>query len=974
MNKGIKGRMNLTRRSFIKTAAATIAASGLIAQTAPMALAASDGSANDALSVKRVRTCCRGCGKMECGVWVTVENGRAVKVEGDASAFQSGGNCCTKSQASVQAAYHPDRLQYPLKRTNPRDADDPGWERVTWDEALETMGSIYTEVLEKHGSNSICTMAGTSRVWTMQPYGAYKGLFRTSNGIVPWQVCKGPRHFATYMQSAFAYSWQATVDMPRVMVRWGAATEISNYDDSCRTTEDALQNADCYILVDPRLTNTAKEADIWQHLYPQTDAALALSWANVIIENDLYDELMVKKWTDAPFLVCEDVEPSGPFAFKVWSVGQLIQRPDGSYEGMYEVKTQLLKESDLVVGGSKNRFMVWDSINNRLTYYDAEACVWEGQTFQTPTKGHEAQQEHLYPGVAQGWVPDETGFTQEDGFATEIDPAIYGEFAVTLKDGTTSKVRPVWEFFCERCADYSPEKAEAITHVAADDIVKAATTYATRIDPETGYGNGGIGYMLAIEHGCNSIQNSRIFDDLAAITGNWDTPGGNRGATKTAMAEYQYQFAQDSMNTENYVGDDDIMSKIAGGERFPLLKWWQWWADANTAYEMMVTGDPYPIVAGICESGDFMNMGNSLYNWDALNNLEFFAVVDLWHTPLSGKADILLPCFHWLEATAPRPSQGSSGAFGATIKCIDPPGECRYDPIISRDLHKAMGVPYSTIPGIDPYPDLETMLDYSIPKANMSWAEFQEDFEKNGWWDCKARFPGLWGMYRRYEMGLVRPDGRQGLNTPTGKIEIWSTIMETFYPEKSDILPDYREAPQSRVARPDLEEEYPFIVNTGRRIPTYFHSEHRQLPWCRELWPAPRMEMNPADAEKLGLGQGDWAWIENENGKIRQTVDLYHGIEPGIVNCEHQWWFPELEQASRGFELTGVNCLVPRNDQDRHCGSSYLRAYPAKIYKATPENSPFGNPVPCGDDGTEIIYRASDERLKEWLPDYEGRD
>ena len=59
--------------------------------------------------------------------------------------------------------------------------------------------------------------------------------------------------------------------------------------------------------------------------------------------------------------------------------------------------------------------------------------------------------------------------------------------------------------------------------------------------------------------------------------------------------------------------------------------------------------------------------------------------------------------------------------------------------------------------------------------------------------------------------------------------------------------------------------------------------------------------------------------------------------------------------------------------QDPFCGSSQLRAYPVKIYKATPENSPFGNPVPCDDDGTPIITSADDPRLQEWKPDYEGR-
>ncbi|MBQ6586938.1 MAG: hypothetical protein IJH83_09085, partial [Coriobacteriales bacterium] len=105
-------------------------------------------------------------------------------------------------------------------------------------------------------------------------------------------------------------------------------------------------------------------------------------------------------------------------------------------------------------------------------------------------------------------------------------------------------------------------------------------------------------------------------------------------------------------------------------------------------------------------------------------------------------------------------------------------------------------------------------------------------------------------------------------------------------------------------------------------------------------------------------------------------VDIYPGIKKGYINCEHQWWFPELEQSGRGFQLCQINCLVPtyHEAQCRICGSGYLRGYAVKVYKATPENSPFGNPVPCGEDGTEIIHDCSDQRLKDWaVLDYEGR-
>ena len=115
----------------------------------------------------------------------------------------------------------------------------------------------------------------------------------------------------------------------------------------------------------------------------------------------------------------------------------------------------------------------------------------------------------------------------------------------------------------------------------------------------------------------------------------------------------------------------------------------------------------------------------------------------------------------------------------------------------------------------------------------------------------------------------------------------------------------------SPVADPDLfEDDNSFLATTGRRIPVYFHNEHRQLPWCRELWPVPRIEINPEDAERIGVEQGDWVWIETKERKIREVVDLYHGIAPGVVNLEHQWWFPELKQADKGFALCGVQLLA----------------------------------------------------------------
>ena len=272
-------------------------------------------------------------------------------------------------------------------------------------------------------------------------------------------------------------------------------------------------------------TNMGKEADFQLHLRPGTDGAMALAWTNVIIENNLYDELFTKKWTNGPFLVCEDMEPTG------WTeASPIVMTP-------FELKTHLLKESDLLEDGSPKRFMVWDNLAGRLTYFDSETGFWEGEEWTKPTAGKEASQENLAPGFHQGFVIDPTPFDPE------IDPALFGEFEVTLKDGSTHKVQPVFQKYADRCAEYTPEVAEEITGVPADQIRAAAMAYGTPLHPEKGYGNGGIQYMLATEHANTAIQNVRALDYLTAITGNYDTPGGQRASTRAPIEGGQMGFA-----------------------------------------------------------------------------------------------------------------------------------------------------------------------------------------------------------------------------------------------------------------------------------------------------------------------------------------------------------------------------------------------------------------------------------------------
>ena len=152
------GKLNMTRRSFVKTAAVSAAVAAVAGAASPTAaLAENENAAATESAVTRIRSCCRGCGKVECGVWVYVQDGKVIRTEGDEDCFLTMGNHCSKGQASIQAAYHPDRIKYPMKRTNPKGDDDPGWVRISWDEAYQTIADNILEITEKYGNESTFT-------------------------------------------------------------------------------------------------------------------------------------------------------------------------------------------------------------------------------------------------------------------------------------------------------------------------------------------------------------------------------------------------------------------------------------------------------------------------------------------------------------------------------------------------------------------------------------------------------------------------------------------------------------------------------------------------------------------------------------------------------------------------------------------------------------------------------------------------
>lgn len=248
------------------------------------------------LKPNEYRCACRGC-HGGCIHILTVEDGKVVKVRPDPDAPLSRGHACGKGMTIIEQMYHPDRLLHPLKRVGERGSGK--WQQITWDEALDTIAQKLTALSEDYGPECISTITGTGRhhIGYMWRFADAIGTpnVATAGGI----ICLGPRRNAGFSTSGTYCSIDYYGDvMPQCIVAWGANPVVSGADGELQWhPKRCVKAGSKLIAVDPQLSETAKQADIWLRIRPGTDGALALGMIRMIIEEDLYDHEFVDNWT-----------------------------------------------------------------------------------------------------------------------------------------------------------------------------------------------------------------------------------------------------------------------------------------------------------------------------------------------------------------------------------------------------------------------------------------------------------------------------------------------------------------------------------------------------------------------------------------------------------------------------------------------------------------------------------------------------
>lgn len=499
--------------------------------------------------------------------------------------------------------------------------------------------------------------------------------------------------------------------------------------------------------------------------------------------------------------------------------------------------------------------------------------------------------------------------------------------------------------FKERVAFMTPEKAAEICEVTVEDIYKFAHMYAAAKPASIAWG-------LAFDQNTNGMQAGQCVLALMAMCGNLDVPGGNIVADLSMPEDLTSDAAagQSENNTDTrsfitegwYQMTDEERAECIGMDKFPLYCNQITGAQADCVLDALETEKPYPVRMAWIANTNLLAPTNSAeptrWHKALVKSLDFAFGTDCFITPtIQATCDVFLPISTVVEHDGV--NRTHYGAASITTGCGNKAitvGEAKCDLEIYTLLAKRMAEMFPDDPkacfAYNKYSDYHDYLEKNRLEGRHVFDEIKQvvKFKRKVY-------------YRKYETGKLRPDGQPGFLTPTGRVELWSTLYQRngsdplpyyYEPDQSPRIPDERaeEIKANMIKSPFIPEEerkvwferdlsheeiiekYPFILSTGARRFTSFHSEHRQIAILREINPNPLLEVSPEDAKRIGLADGQWCRIENQYGSAKYKAKITQKVDPGHVEAEHGWWFPEQdgsEPSLFGVFQTNCNDLVP---------------------------------------------------------------
>jgi anaerobic selenocysteine-containing dehydrogenase len=262
-----------------------------------------------------------------CGVLITVENGRATRIQGDPAHPITRGFLCAKVAKYLDRVYSPDRVLYPMRRVMPKGSGDlrssapPGpfdsaqgrlsraavptqavvaqaFERISWDEALDEITARFKQIISEFGSEAILPYSYGGTLGVLNGAAMDRRFFhRLGASQLARNICSAAGEAG--LKSVIGIKLGTEPEQfrqSRYIIAWAANIHGNNVH-LWPFIEEARRQGAKLVVIDPYKTRTAKCADWYLPINPGTDAALALGMMHVIINENLHDADYVARYT-----------------------------------------------------------------------------------------------------------------------------------------------------------------------------------------------------------------------------------------------------------------------------------------------------------------------------------------------------------------------------------------------------------------------------------------------------------------------------------------------------------------------------------------------------------------------------------------------------------------------------------------------------------------------------------------------------
>ncbi len=453
-----------------------------------------------------------------------------------------------------------------------------------------------------------------------------------------------------------------------------------------------------------------------------------------------------------------------------------------------------------------------------------------------------------------------------------------------------------FEVWLERCVDWTPEWAEAITGLEADTIRTVAREFASA-------DGAFLSSRVGVQTSHNSVLTEWALASLTAMTGNIDRPGGlyyNPGVIDTP--KLIEKFTRRRNHSPSRIGN---FPPVFGGLPCSVLP-----------DEILTEGEGQVRALVVIAGNPVISFPDTAKIERALRELELLVVVDIFLNDTATFADYVLPAATAYERESWHFLVDAFNQYPFAElrpKVVDPPGECRGEWEIFKDISRAARVPFLNNPLFD---KLARFLDFVGIGFSPSLLNRYLLFGKTPSYRTLKRSPrGARG--RPFAFGSFFS---RGIRTADGKIHL---APERFFDELNAAL----QRP------PRVREDFPYILISGARRHESYNSWTHNIPHLAEKLRGNWAIVNEEDARDIGLGTGDRIRIRSESGQIEIEARTSKKISRGVI-AVHQHWghvYGSGMTSAEKYPGVNVNHLHSSEDRDALCGMPVFNGRPVSI-------------------------------------------